>query len=144
MRSGTESLISYESIRLALDEVSKFFNPELSLKNKIQIELALEDLLRKNVTIVGKNAQRNLNTITFLHHKERADVLLAALDLAGIEASSGSACSSGSVLESATIKSMGFKELAAHSIRLSLPLNSSQISTAEIINRLKKALSNFQ
>jgi cysteine desulfurase len=63
----------------------------------------------------------------------RADLLLVALDLAGVAASTGSACSSGSLLPSPVLKAMGVPDDVLRSaMRFSLAptLSESEIDTA--------------
>jgi cysteine desulfurase len=50
----------------------------------------------------------------------RSDLLLAVLDEMGVCASAGSACSSGAPVASHVLSAMGFGDLAACALRLSL------------------------
>jgi cysteine desulfurase len=60
----------------------------------------------------------------------RADVLLMKLDLEGVACSTGSACSSGSLLPSPVLRAMGISEERLHSaMRFSF---SAQLGEAEI------------
>lgn len=61
----------------------------------------------------------------------RADVLLMALDLAGIACSTGSACSSGSLLPSPVLRAMGVPE---HVLRSALRFSLSATQTSEEID----------
>ena len=61
----------------------------------------------------------------------RADVLLMALDLAGVACSTGSACSSGSLLPSPVLRAMGVPEGA---LRSALRFSLSPIQTADEID----------
>jgi cysteine desulfurase len=55
---------------------------------------------------------------TFAFPGVRSDVLLAALDMAGVDASAGSACASGAPLPSHVLRAMGYPdELAAGALR---------------------------
>ena len=64
---------------------------------------------------------RLFNTVSFLLEGSDSIAILGALDLEGICASSGSACSSGSVNPSHVVRAMGFNEFGALSlIRFSL------------------------
>lgn len=70
--------------------------------------------------IAGSAAPRLPQTTSLLVPGGRSEDLLAALDLAGIQASAGSACSSGAVLPSHVLAAMGVAdELARGAVRLS-------------------------
>ena len=69
---------------------------------------------------------RLFNTVSFLFEGSDSIALLGALDLEGICASGGSACSSGSVNSSHVVRAMGFNENSAISlIRFSFGRNTS-------------------
>lgn len=78
----------------------------------------------------------------------RADVLLMKLDLAGISCSTGSACSSGSLLPSPVLKAMGVEDAILHSaMRFSLShlLTQTQVDEAsarigQAVNQLRSAI----
>jgi cysteine desulfurase len=71
--------------------------------------------------VVGMAAPRVPNTTCVALPGRQADLLVVALDLAGMAVSAGSACSSGKVGRSATLQAMGLSsELAAGAIRISL------------------------
>ena len=80
---------------------------------------------------------RLFNTVSFFVEGTDSIALLGALDLEGICASSGSACSSGSVNPSHVVKAMGVNDFGANSlIRLSL----GRYSSAEEIDFVLNAL----
>ena len=60
------------------------------------------------------------NTICLLHETKRADEMLILFDMNGLDVSSGSACSSGSVEASHVLEAMGLTNKAKNNIRLSL------------------------
>src|SRR5436305_5346563 len=67
----------------------------------------------------------------------RADVLLMALDLAGIACSTGSACSSGSLLPSPVLRAMGVPEGVLRSaLRFSLSPNQTSDEIDEALDRI--------
>jgi cysteine desulfurase len=67
----------------------------------------------------------------------RADVLLMALDLAGIACSTGSACSSGSLLPSPVLRAMGVSESVLRSaLRFSLSSNQTEDEIDEALDRI--------
>lgn len=63
------------------------------------------------------------NTACLLLPGVRADAQVIALDLAGVQVSAGSACSSGKVARSHVLAAMGLGERAGEAIRVSLPWN---------------------
>jgi len=88
------------------------------------------------IYFVGSREHRLTNTISFVVENADSISLLANLDLEGICASSGSACSAGSIEPSHVISALGFKpELANSLVRFSLGRDSSveEIEFAEEI-----------
>lgn len=73
--------------------------------------------------VAGQGAPRLPNTSCLILPGMRADSQLIALDMAGICASAGSACSSGKVSASPVLRAMGLEEQAGQAIRVSLPWN---------------------
>ena len=72
-------------------------------------------------TLTGHPAERLPNSASFLFEGLEGGDLVAALDLEGIEASTGSACTTGSVDPSHVLLAMGIDEQLAHgSLRLTL------------------------
>jgi len=73
------------------------------------------------VTVTGHPGERLPNSASILVADVEGGDLVAALDLEGIEASTGSACTTGSVDPSHVLRAMGIGEAAAHgSLRLTL------------------------
>jgi len=71
-----------------------------------------------DTTVTAAEARRAPGFATFAFRGTRGDVLLAALDMAGVEASAGSACASGAPLPSHVLRAMGYSdELAAGALR---------------------------
>ena len=80
---------------------------------------------------------RLFNTVSFFVEGSDSIALLSALDLEGICASSGSACSSGSVNPSHVVKAMGVNENGSNSlVRLSLGRSSSAEEIDFVLNAL--------
>jgi cysteine desulfurase len=99
-------------------------------------ETFLKDTFR-SVHIAGENAPRLPNTSLFLIPPIPSHTLLMALDLKGFALSSGSACSSGTVKDSAVLTAMGYDaQLRKNALRLSL----GPTTTHEEILRLQSAL----
>ncbi|MRS05680.1 aminotransferase class V-fold PLP-dependent enzyme, partial [bacterium] len=68
------------------------------------------------VTIVSPPSKRLSNTISCVVEGTDSIALLAGLDLEGICASSGSACSAGSLEPSHVVKALGYPEELANSL----------------------------
>jgi len=80
----------------------------------------------EGVLFVGSRSRRLVNTVSFLVEGSDSIALLAGLDLEGICASSGSACSAGSLEPSHVIVGLGAdKKLANSLVRFSLGRESS-------------------
>lgn len=97
---------------------------------------ALERALLSRVSgimVVGARAERLPNTSMFLIDGIHTDVLLAALDLAGVCASSGSACASGSSERSHVLRAMG---LPAREPAAALRISWGRFSTESEVNAL--------
>jgi len=86
---------------------------------------------------VGSRDHRLVNTISFVVHGSDSIALLASLDMEGICASSGSACSAGSLEPSHVISALGVEPKMANSlVRFSLGRD----STAEEIEYVESVL----
>ena len=84
---------------------------------------------------------RLFNTVSFFVEGSDSISLLGALDLEGICASSGSACSSGSVNPSHVVRAMGVNENGANSlVRLSLGRDSSSIEIDSVLDVLPRVI----
>ncbi len=93
--------------------------------------------LAPGAVVHGETAPRLANTSCFSLPGRRADLLLIALDLAGVALSSGAACSSGKVERSHVLTAMGLEpDLALGALRLSL----GWASVGDDIDRCLKAL----
>ena len=92
--------------------------------------------------IFGGAAERLPNTTLFAVPGQKAETALIALDLAGIAASSGSACSSGKVTASHVLKAMGVAPaLAAGAVRLSLGRNTTESEVEGFLIAWRKLVS---
>ena len=104
----------------------------------------LTDVVRDaapDAVIFGETSPRLPNTLCFAVPGVEAATLMIALDLAGIAASSGSACSSGRVTPSHVLRAMGAPpELARGAIRLSLGWTSSDRDVQRFAAAFRAAL----
>jgi cysteine desulfurase len=126
-RAGTENLTGIVGLVSALE---KFVKPPVFEKAKLKLLAnklisAIEKIdgcelvsPRNDSTIQRFNAL--INTVSFVVRGADSIALLAGLDVEGICASSGSACSAGSIEPSHVILAIGKKELANSLVRFSL------------------------
>ncbi len=142
MRSGTENILGIYSIKLAIKHLLKSVNYEKLECFKLDLENQISSVLGKKGEIVSINSpNRNNNTIYFIVYGVQASILLTALDMAGIEVSTGSACSSGATIPSRVLVNMGYNEKDAKSaIRLSLGHDNED---EKILERLMVVLNRF-
>jgi cysteine desulfurase len=119
LRSGTVNTHGIQSIYASLKDrdLDEEYKKIRKLKDKIILDLAKNEKLE---VITNQSS----NTICILHESMKADIMLVHFDMAGLDVSSGSACSAGSVEPSSTLLAMGKNEKAANNIRLSIGFNS--------------------
>jgi cysteine desulfurase len=108
----------------------------------------LENSLRNelpDLVINGGNSPRLPNTSNLSFPGVDRQKVLMALDLAGIQCSSGSACASGSSQPSHVLGAMGLApEVIAGSIRLSLGADSSESEITEAVRRISLKLKDLR
>ncbi len=92
--------------------------------------------------VIGRSAQRICNTTNIALEELEAEAVLILLSANGICASSGAACSSGSLEPSHVLKAMGIEERIAHgAIRFSLSRFNNQEQVDEVVALMPKLLS---
>ena len=136
-RAGTENLAGIAGFVEALELFVA--EPVFSRDTLFPLSALLSSSLSRfeGVQVRGSSTHRLSNTIAFTVSATDSIALLAALDLQGICASSGSACSSGSLNPSHVLLAMGVKpELANSFVRFSLGRH----STAEEVSYVTAAL----
>lgn len=145
LRSGTENPDGIYSLFLSLKELSQQQNFQELSESMEYLEQQLRQDFSDQLLIVGQNAKkRSLRTINFISKKEKADIVMTAFDLAGIDVSSGSACSSGSIAPSRVLLAMGqSQEMAQSSIRLSFGPYFNLEQAREIYPKLTQILQRF-
>jgi cysteine desulfurase len=135
-RAGTENLPAIIGLVAALE---KFVKPPVFERTKLQVLAAkLIAAIEKinGCELVSPRENCLANTVSFVVRGADSIGLMAGLDLEGICASSGSACSVGSLEPSHVILAIGKKESANSLVRFSLGRD----STAEEVNFVGAAL----
>ena len=133
-RSGTLNVHGILSLKYALEkrDFSREFTETLELKSEVL------NLIKLN-TSLSFIPNDSSNTICLIHETKRADEMLILFDMQGVDVSSGSACTAGSVEPSHVLLAMGYDEKARNSIRISLGyLSVKQKDT--VLNKLETVL----
>ena len=135
-RAGTENVAAIAGFGQAAQDAANWVAEAARLKDlRDELEAAVRHGA-PDIVLFGHDAERLPNTLNFAVPGVSAETLLMALDLAGIAASSGSACSSGKVKSSHVLAAMKVpSELAAGAIRLSLGWASTRQDVEEFENR---------
>lgn len=124
LRSGTENTMAAMALMLALDELHQHWKPAQSESLMHEIRSFLDQALKGSGARVCPQARElNTNTVLFYFDKLPSDQTLPLFDLAGLELSSGAACSSGAAKESHVLQSLGLSAYAKNALRLSLNWN---------------------
>ncbi|UCD31681.1 MAG: cysteine desulfurase NifS [Desulfobacterales bacterium] len=137
-RGGTENVVSIigfgKASELAANHMGESINRVQKLRDKLENEL-----IRRvpNVLINGDRDNRLPNTTSLSFEYVEGESILLMMDELGICASSGSACTSGSLEPSHVLRAMGVPFTAAHgSIRFSLSIYNTEEDIDFIIERL--------
>lgn len=135
-RGGTENLPYIAGMAEAVRILQKIL-PEASQK-MLDLRMNFENALKKNlgdaISINGEG-ERVCNTVNMAFSGIDGETLLAALDMAGVAASHGSACASGALEPSRILLNMGIPlEKARESIRFSLSRFTTQEEIEAAVN----------
>ena len=144
-RAGTENLAAIMGLVAALE---RFVQPPVFHRNFLKpmtetLSAVLSGL--KGVQLVGSLDNRLANTVSFVVRGADSISLLAGLDIEGICASSGSACSSGSLEPSHVISALGYeRNLANALVRFSLGRESTPAEVEYAAKVLPRVISRAQ
>jgi cysteine desulfurase len=145
MRSGTENTWGVFSIAAALKDMEKNYSFDSQNKGKVWIEENLLELMGEKGSIAGYGAkERNGNTLYFILNNIKAQTVAMALDMAGMDVSNGSACSSGAVVPSRVLLGMGYSEdQAISAIRISFGPYFNEAAAKALWPKLETVLKRF-
>jgi cysteine desulfurase len=121
-RSGTENIAAIVGLSVAL-ELADSARAENSARCTVLRDLIIERVLAEipGSRLNGHPTERLPNNVNFSFEGVEGEPILLGLDLSGIAASSGSACSSGSLEPSHVLLALGqTAELARGSLRITL------------------------
>lgn len=141
IRGGTENVAGFVGMGAALEEAAAH------LEENIQKVSALRDMLVEGLTsipftrLTGDPTGRLPGIASFVFECVEGESMVLMLDRAGICASSGSACSSGSLDPSHVLLSIGLPHEVAHgSLRLSLGEDNTKEDVEYILAELPKII----
>ena len=145
-RSGTENIAAIVGLATALKIAndSRHSNSEhcMSLRDEI-IRRVTTDI--PSVSLNGGNTNRLPNNVNFAFEGVEGESILLGLDMAGIAASSGSACSSGSLEHSNVLLELGqTAELARSSLRITLGKDNTHEEIDYLISTLSDLVGNLR
>ncbi len=138
MRAGTENTPGIVGITEALEIASQEIHTEMPKVQKLRDKLEagiLEEI--PDVLVNGANAPRVPNTLNVSIKYIEGEAMLFMLEAEGILASSGSACTSGSLEPSYVLLAMGLDHATAHgSLRFSLGRDNSEDDIEKVLEVL--------
>jgi cysteine desulfurase len=122
-RAGTENLIGIAGFAAAAEAAARDLADgvwERVAEIRNILDSALSGFGFETIS-VGNNARRLPNTLNLIAPGWKGETQVMAMDLAGFAISAGSACSSGKVKASRTLRAMGFDEaVTGQAIRISI------------------------
>lgn len=140
-RAGTENLAgacgTAAALKVAVENLGKNMKKEAALRDKL-----IEGLLKiPHSKLNGDKTRRLPNNVNICFEGIEGESLLLLLDAKGICASSGSACTSGSLDPSHVLLALGLPHEVAHgSLRLSLSEYNTEEEIDYIINEVPKVV----
>ena len=144
-RAGTENLPAIIGLAAAAESFlrSPVFPPERMTELTTRLSMLAESI--PGVTFRGSQANRLPNTIALSVSGCDSIVLMAGLDMAGICASSGSACSAGSLEPSHVLLALGVCPTEANSlVRFSLGRESTAAEVAVVEEQLPRIIARIR
>lgn len=140
-RAGTENLAAISGMVEALERFVR--RPVFDREWLAPLTGRLLQLIQRlpGVQFVGSHERRLANTVSFVVEGSDSLPLLASLDLEGICASSGSACSAGSLEPSHVVEALGIdRQLASSLVRFSLGRESTLAEVERVENVLPEVI----
>lgn len=146
LRAGTENLPGIvglgKAIELAVAEIPEYTERLTKLRDKL-IDGILASI--PDVQLNGHRTQRLPGNVNVSIRYVEGEALLMRLDLAGVAASSGSACTSGSLDPSHVLLAIGLPHEIAHgSLRLSLGNNTTEEDVDYVLETLPNIITTLR
>ena len=146
MRSGTENVPGIVGIakacEIAMAEMEERMKKETELRDYL-IERILKEIPYTRLN--GHSKKRLPNNVNISFQFVEGESILIMLDMAGICASSGSACTSGSVDPSHVLLAIGLPHEIAHgSLRLTIGYENTKEEMDTVVDNLKRIITNLR
>lgn len=146
LRAGTENLASIvglgKAIEIAVTELPEYTKHMLKLRDRL-IDGILSEI--PDVRLNGHRTERLPGNVNVSVRYIEGESLLMRLDLAGVEGSSGSACTSGSLDPSHVLLAIGLPHEIAHgSLRLSLGIGNTEEDVEYVLKVLPSIVENLR
>ena len=146
LRAGTENIAGIvgfaHALKIAIEESDIYQKKILNLRNKLESDI-LDRI--EQVEIYSSEAYRLPHTCCMGFASVEAESVLLHLDLKGIAASSGSACTTGEPEPSHVLRAMGVSpELAQGSIRISLGRGNTEDEVDYTVDVLENVVSQLR
>jgi cysteine desulfurase len=141
-RGGTENVWGIMGLAAALEVSMAQMLAEVKKNTGFMDKLLSNTMyINKEIKVIGEAVERLPQVAQVLVRGRSGDDLVMALDLAGVGASQGSACSSGRVSSSHVLKAMGYSEQeAGESLRFSLGWSTTAVDIDAAVAALAKVL----
>lgn len=145
-RAGTENVPGIVGIakacEIAMAEMEKRMKKETKLRDYL-IERILKEIPYTRLN--GHSKKRLPNNVNISFQFVEGESILIMLDMAGICASSGSACTSGSVDPSHVLLAIGLPHEIAHgSLRLTIGYENTKEEMDTVVDNLKRIITNLR
>lgn len=137
LRSGTENVSGIVGMGQACEAAVRDLGPNAAHMMRLRDKLIDEVMQEEYVHLNGSRTKRSPNNANISFHFIEGESLVLMLDMKGIEASTGSACSSRELEPSHVLLSTGMSAEQAHG---SLRLTNSQYNTEEEIDYVLEVL----
>lgn len=144
-RAGTENLPAIAGMAAALQEATEQLEQEMPRISAMRDQLiaGLSQIPRSRLN--GDREQRLPGTVNFVFEGVEDEMMLLQLDARGIAASSGSACTAGSLEPSHVLLALGLPiEIASGSLRLSIGAENTPEEMEYIVKTVKEVVAQLR
>ena len=146
LRAGTENIAAIvgfaHALKIAIEEMGSYQTSISYLRNRLESELLSKI---EQIEIYGSKAERLPHVSCIGFSSVEAESVLLHLDLKGIAAASGSACTTGEPEPSHVLLAMGISpEIAQGSIRISLGRENTEEDVDYTVNVLEDVISKLR